>query len=144
MQTYTRTTGHTAANSASPILQPFVRQWAALLTSYRRDGTPVGTAVNIAVDGHRAFVRTYDRAWKLKRILREPTVDIAPCTWRGRPTGPALRARARILDGAEAEHASRLIARKHPFFQGLLVPLAHRLQRYRTVHLELRPLDAAI
>jgi hypothetical protein len=28
--------------------QPFVDQWAVLLTSYRRDGTPVGTPVSLA------------------------------------------------------------------------------------------------
>lgn len=41
-----------------PTLEPFVRQTYVLLTTYRRDGTPVGTPVNITVDGHRAFVRT--------------------------------------------------------------------------------------
>lgn len=32
---------------------PFVRQNTVLLTSYKRDGTPVGTPVHIAVDGDR-------------------------------------------------------------------------------------------
>ena len=111
-----------------------------LLTTYRRDGTPVGTPVNLAVEDGRAFVRTFDAAGKLKRIRRNPLVEVAPATWRGRPTGPPLRARARLLEGAEAARASRLIARKHPLLQGVLVPLGHRLRRNRTVHLELTPL----
>ncbi len=41
-----------------PVLEPFVRQWAVLLVTYKRDGTPVGTPVSIAVEGERAFVRT--------------------------------------------------------------------------------------
>ncbi len=42
----------------APALEPFVHQRYVLLTTYRRDGTPVRTPVNITVDGHRAFVRT--------------------------------------------------------------------------------------
>ena len=124
-----------------PTLAPFVGQQTILLTTYRRDDTPVGTPVSIAVDGDRAFVRTWDTAWKLRRIRHTPEVEIAPATWRGRPTGPSVRARARLLTGPEADQASRALACKHPLLHGLLVPLAHRLRRYATVHLELRPLD---
>jgi hypothetical protein len=42
----------------APALEPFVHQKYVLLTTYRRDGTPVGIPVHIAVDGDRAFVRT--------------------------------------------------------------------------------------
>ena len=122
--------------------EPLRDQWAVALTSYRRDGTPVSTTVNIAVDGERAFVRTYEQAWKFKRIRRDPRVLVAPSTAKGRPTGPPIEAHARVLEGAAADHARRLIERKHPWFQGILVPLAHRLRGYRTVHLELRPADA--
>jgi uncharacterized protein len=82
-----------------PTLESFVRQKYVLLTTYRRDGTPVGTPVNIAVDGDSAFVRTWDTAWKLKRIRNNPEVEVAPSTKGGKPTGPALHARARILEG---------------------------------------------
>ena len=63
----------------------FVNQKTVLLTTYRRDGTPIGTPVNIVVDGDRAFVRTFDMAWKLKRIRKNPRVEIAPSTVRGNP-----------------------------------------------------------
>ena len=123
----------------TPAFAPFVRQKTVLLTTYRRDGTPVDTPVNIAADGDRAFVRTWDSAWKLKRIRNNPEVALAPSTARGTPTGPAIRARARILDGEESARAGRLIARKHPILQGVVVPLVHRLRRNRTVHIELTP-----
>ena len=64
----------------------FVHQRTVLLTTYRRDGTPVSTPVDIVVDGDRAFVRTFDTAWKLKRIRNNSTVKIAPSTARGKPT----------------------------------------------------------
>jgi uncharacterized protein len=128
-------------STPSRLLESFVGQWAVLLTTYKRDGTPIGTPVNIAVDGNRAFVRTFDTAWKLKRIHNNPEVEIAPSTWRGRPTGPAIRARARLLEGEESAYAGRLLVRKHPILHRILVPLVHRLRGNETVHIELRPLD---
>jgi len=129
------------ANDVDPRLRPLARQWAVLLTTYKRDGTPVPTPVNIAVEGDHAYVRTYDRAWKNKRMQHDPRVEIAPSTWRGRPTGPGIAATARLLSGEESAHAGRLIDRKHPFFQRVLVHLGHRIQRYQTLHFELRPTD---
>jgi PPOX class probable F420-dependent enzyme len=128
-------------STPSRLLESFVGQWAVLLTTYKRDGTPIGTPVNIAVDGNRAFVRTFDTAWKLKRIHNNPEVEIAPSTWRGRPTGPAIRAHARLLEGEESAYAGRLLVRKHPILHRILVPLVHRLRGNETVHIELRPLD---
>jgi PPOX class probable F420-dependent enzyme len=65
-----------------------------LLTTYKRDGTAVGTPVSIAFDGDRAFFRSFDKAWKTKRLRRDPHVRAAPSTLRGAPTGPAIRGRA--------------------------------------------------
>ncbi len=126
----------------TPVLDPFVRQWAVLLTTYRRDGTPVGTPVNIAVEGDHAFVRTWETSWKMKRLHNNPEVEIAPCTVRGKPTGPAIHARARVLEGAESKYAGKVLARKHPILHGfLLVPLIHRLRGDKTVHIEPTPLE---
>ena len=90
----------------------------------------------------RAFVRTWDTAWKAKRIRNNSEVEVARSTLRGKPTGPAVRAHARILDGDESAYAGRAIARKHPILHGLLVPLVHRLRRNKTVHIELKPVDS--
>lgn len=120
--------------------EPFAHQKYVLLTTYRRDGTPVGTPVHIAVDGDRAFVRTWDTAWKVKRIRNNPEVEVAPSTMRGKPTGPAIQARARILEGDESAYAGRAIARKHRILHGFLVPLVHRLRGNETVHIELKPI----
>ena len=108
-----------------------------LLTTYKRDGTPVDTAVSLAFDGNRAFFRSYDKAWKTKRLRRNPHVRVAPATVRGAATGPALEARATLLHGEEARTAARALARRHRLLQGVLVPLLHRASRYRTMHYEL-------
>jgi len=108
-----------------------------LLTTYKRDGTPVATPVSIAFDGDRAFFRSYDKAWKTKRIRNNPHVEVAPATLRGRPLGPPVQGRATVLDGEQAGMAARTLARRHRVLQGILVPLAHRLLRYQTMHYEL-------
>jgi PPOX class probable F420-dependent enzyme len=122
-------------------LAPLVRQKTVLLTTHRRDGTPVGTPVHIAVDGDRAFVRTWDSTGKLKRIRNDPGVEVCPSTVGGRPAGPAMRARARVLEGEESARAGRMLARKYPVLHGFLIPLVHRLRGNETTHIELRPID---
>ena len=110
-----------------------------LLTTYKRDGTAVGTPVSIAFDGDRAFFRSYDKAWKTRRLRHNPRVRVAPATVRGKPTGPAIEARATLLDRDQARIAARALARRHRVLQAVLVPTAHRLMRYQTMHYELLP-----
>jgi PPOX class probable F420-dependent enzyme len=130
--------------ATTPALAALVRQKTVLVTSYRRDGRPVGTPVSLAVDGDHAYLRSFERAGKTRRTRSNPRVDVAPSTARGRPTGPALQATARRLEGAESRRAARLLAGKHPWLHGVVVPLTHRLGRAktgRTVHFELIPLQ---
>jgi PPOX class probable F420-dependent enzyme len=126
--------------ATTPALAPFVRQKTARITTYRRDGRPGSTPISIAVDGDRAFLRSYAKSIKTRRLRRNPSVEISPSTMRGRPTGPAIHGSMRLLSGAEDRYASRVLVRKHPFLHGILVPLAHRVGRSktgRTVHFEL-------
>jgi uncharacterized protein len=108
-----------------------------LLTTYQRDGTPIPTPVSIAFDGDRAFFRSYDKAWKTRRLRNNPEVEVSPSTLRGKPAGVAIHARARLLEGDDARRAAKALARRHRVLQALLVPIAHRVMRYRTMHYEL-------
>jgi PPOX class probable F420-dependent enzyme len=129
--------------ATTPALARFARQKTVLVTTYRRDGRPVGTPVSIAVDGDHAYLRSFEKAGKIRRLRDNRRVEVAPSTARGVPTGPAIQATARRLEGAEARHAARLLAAKHPLLHGVVVPLTHRLGRVKTgktVHLELTPL----
>jgi PPOX class probable F420-dependent enzyme len=142
---------HTAAQvslsqSAASALAAFVDQKTVVLTTYRRDGTPVNTPINIAVDGGHAYIRSFEKAWKVRRMRNNPLVAIAPSTTLGTATGPAILARARRLDERESKLAAWALARKHSLLQGILVPLTHRLFRFktgRTVHFEVTPVQDA-
>jgi len=128
--------------ATEPLLVPFVRQKTIRLTTFRKDGTAGTSPVSIAVDGDRAYFRTYERAIKARRIRRNPNVEFGSATTSGKPIGPMLPARTRLLEGAEYRHAARLLRRKYPVLHGVVVPSIHRLMRSKyghTVHAELIP-----
>jgi uncharacterized protein len=120
------------------------RQRTVLLTTRKRDGTTVSAPVHIALgaDGS-AYVRTWSATGKAKRMHNFPQVWIAPCTTRGKVTGPPRQAFAVLLTGPEATVAAKALATKYPLLQGVLVPAFHRLTRKTTVHYELLPPDVA-
>jgi len=123
-----------------PGLAPFVRQKTVQLTTYRANGRPGASPVSVAVDGDRAFVRSFEKSLKTRRLRRDPRAAIAPSNGRGRVTGPEVPVTMRLLHGEEERHARRVLRAKHPFLHGVAVPLTHRLGRAktgRTVHFEL-------
>lgn len=116
-----------------------------VLTTLRRNGTPVPTAVSLVVDPTDpaiGYIRTWSTAGKAKRIRNNPHVTVAPSTFRGRVLGPPVDATATLLHGHQDTRARQLLARKHPLLHGLLVPIGHRLQRNTTQHYALRPTPA--
>lgn len=122
-------------------LEPLRQTKTILLTTYRRDGSPVATPVSIAFWGDRAFFRTWHKAHKTKRLRNNPEVEVAPSTLKGEPTGPAIHAQATLLGGREARSAAKALAQRHPLLQGVVVPMGHHLMRYQTVHYELSTRD---
>ena len=105
------------------LLAPFDDTWAMLLRTRKRDGSWVDSPVNVAIDGDRAYFGTPANSAKVKRLRNFPDVQIAPSTVRGKPTGAMLRARARLLDGAEAVAANRRMRGKYRFVHNVVVPL---------------------
>jgi uncharacterized protein len=122
------------------VAPPFEERWATLLRTRRRNGEWVGTPVNLVMDGDRAWFGTPEGTAKVKRLRNFDEVEIAPCTPRGKPTGPILSARARRLEGDEAEAARRRLVAKHRLVYGALVPLELWLKRTRGLYYELSDL----
>jgi PPOX class probable F420-dependent enzyme len=134
--TTTTSARDTAAPTQAELAATLATRKTMLLTTFKQDGTPVGTPVSVVVESGRIFFRSYAQTWKYKRLRRNPDVEVAPATVRGKPRGPALAARARLLDGDDAEAARRALARRHPVLQRVLVPAVHRLLGYTTLHYE--------
>jgi hypothetical protein len=85
----------------------------ALLVTYRRDGTPVPTPVWAASAAGRLYVRSERSSGKLKRLRNDARLLVAPCTVRGKPLGPPLEARARVLPTAQEPIGERALARRY-------------------------------
>jgi uncharacterized protein len=135
-------------------LEGFAGQTTVILTTFRRDGTPVDTPVHIAFDGERAFIRTYEKAHKTGRLRRRPEAELRLATNGRAPAivallrpaavrraGAPVHVRATELSGEESRRAAAALARRYPLLHGVLIPRAHRLQGTRTVNLELTAVD---
>src|SRR5438093_12052624 len=95
------------------MLEGLVHQRTVLLITHRRNGDAVATPVNIAVEGDRAFIRTYDKSGKARRIRNNPIVQVAHATFRGKSTGHPMRSKARILEDEEEAVPRSLMNRKY-------------------------------
>ena len=67
------------------------------LTTFRKNGAAVPTPVWFAELDGKLYVQTPSDSGKCKRIRNNPRVRVAPCTIRGKITGPEFAATARIL-----------------------------------------------
>ncbi|HWW91024.1 MAG TPA: PPOX class F420-dependent oxidoreductase [Solirubrobacteraceae bacterium] len=94
-------------------LDDIVRARYSLIVTYRRDGTPVATPVWAAAANGRAYVRTERASGKVKRLAADSRVLIAPCSARGRPCGPALQMRGRLLGSDEESAAEAALATRY-------------------------------
>ncbi|MFF9331862.1 PPOX class F420-dependent oxidoreductase [Streptomyces albogriseolus] len=99
-----------------------------LLTSYRKNGTPVATPVWVVRDGDALGVWTAADSWKVKRIRVRGDVLVGPCDLRGNPTGDQVPATAEICDAATTARYRQLIARKYGLM-GRLTLLGSRVRR---------------
>lgn len=98
-------------------LDQFANQKYLNLETYRKTGaavaTPVWFAQNDNEDGDELYVYSLSEAGKVKRIRNNPRVRVMPCDFRGGPKGEWVEATARLLDGAEANKAQRLLDKKY-------------------------------
>jgi uncharacterized protein len=99
-----------------------------LVTTYRKDGRAVPTPVWAARDDGDLVVWTVADSGKVKRIRRDGAVELRECDRRGHPSGPAVRGRARLLDGPRTERVRTVIARKYGLL-GRIAMFGSRLRR---------------
>ena len=103
---------------SEPVGEPSAQRLAEaqylLLTTFRKDGTPVPTPVWAAgLDDGRLGVWTVTDSGKVKRIRRSGTVELAECDRRGKPLGPAVPGTAELLDAEGTRGVRRAVARKY-------------------------------
>ncbi|HTS38132.1 MAG TPA: PPOX class F420-dependent oxidoreductase [Candidatus Solibacter sp.] len=83
------------------------------LTTFKKDGTGVATPVWFGEENGKLYVMTRSDMWKTKRVRNNPQVRVAPCTIRGKVTGPDFNATARLLPPEDFKRARQTILRKY-------------------------------
>jgi hypothetical protein len=83
------------------------------LITFRRDGSSVYTPVWFGEKNDKLYVMTRSDSGKYKRLRNNPRVRVAPCSMRGKISGPAYEATARILPAEDWPWARKPIERKY-------------------------------
>ncbi len=83
------------------------------LATFRKNGNAVYTPVWFAEENGHLYVMTASKMGKTKRIRNNPKVKMAPCTMRGKITGPEFSGTARLLPPEDQQRVRRLINAKY-------------------------------
>jgi uncharacterized protein len=109
------------------------------LTTYRKSGEAVPTPVWFVQEGTTLYVTTQSTSGKVKRIRNNGNVQVAPCTANGTITGESAEGLARLLVGAEGDHARALLDKKYGL-QKKLFDLMNKVRGGEYVHIEITPM----
>lgn len=86
------------------------------LTTYKRSGEGVATAMWVVRDGDRLLMWTHAEAWKVKRVKNNPRVTLTRCSRSGKvkPGEQAYTGTAEVItDPAVVDHAQALVKQKY-------------------------------
>jgi uncharacterized protein len=84
------------------------------LETFRKSGVGVKTPVWFVVEGSSIFIRTVASSGKVKRLHRNPCVNIAPCKADGSLLGEWVQAEAReVTDGEVNRRVEKLLDKKY-------------------------------
>ena len=91
-------------------------------------------------DDGRLYFRSEAKVGKIKRIRNDGRVLVAPCSFRGRPLGPAVEGHARLLPSSEEDRAESALAANYGVGRKLYEGTGGRMG-IETVYVEVTPGD---
>ena len=113
-----------------------------LLTTRGVSGVAVSSVTQLAVvDDDTGYVRTFSGSPLASRLAAAADLRIAPCDFRGRAGGSDQPCRAEPATGVDTTAAARVLVKKYPILQGILLPLACRLRGVVAVSYRVTPTD---
>ena len=96
-----------------PIPREIQGQKYISLATVRKNGASVRTPVWFGEQDDKLYVMTRSDSGKYKRMRNNPLVRVAPCTIRGKTTGPDFAATSRILPPQDWPGARKTLQRKY-------------------------------
>ena len=109
------------------VLELLARTPYVLLTTFRRDGTPVPTPVWVVRDVDELLVWTNPQAGKVKRIRANGRAELAPCSRSGQPLGTSVPATGRVLGSDETGRILPALVDKYGLLARITAQLPQRL-----------------
>ncbi len=104
------------------------------LETFKLDGSGVRTPLwFVEMDG-ALYVWTGSDSWKVKRLLKNPRIQVVPSGARGQPKGSWVDGEARVALGSVAERAIELLKQKY----GVMYKLINTLSRKNRAVVEIR------
>lgn len=101
------------------------------LTTYKRDGRPVAVPIWHAVADAKIYMFTEAASFKVKRLRRDPRIELAACNWRGTVHGPSWKGTGRIVtEPALIAKAYQHLDRKYGWQKWLVDTLSKIAGRY--------------
>ncbi len=108
------------------------------IETFRKNGEGVRTPVWFVREGEAVYVYTIADSGKVKRIRREPRVNIAPCKMDGTPVGDWFSASAReIPDEDTGIRVDKLLDKKYGLTKKLF-GLSGGMRKQKHTVLEIR------
>lgn len=101
-------------------LAQFANQKYLNMESYRKSGEAIRTPLWFAQEGEVFYFYTVAHSFKVKRLMNNSRIRIAPCDMRGNLKGDWIDANARRLNDNEARHADTLLNQKYGWQKRLL------------------------
>jgi PPOX class probable F420-dependent enzyme len=108
------------------------------LSTFRRNGKPVGSTVLFALENGKMYVTTGVDSWKVKRIRNNPNVKAEPCSASGQILGSSVSGVARVMSADESEVARRALLGRNRL-ERRLFNFTTRLMGVKRVYLEITP-----
>jgi PPOX class probable F420-dependent enzyme len=104
------------------------------LITFRKNGVAVPTPVWFGENDEKLYVVSRNDSGKYKRVRNNPEARVAPCTIRGKVTGPEFAATARILPSGDWPMARKIVGNKY------WLSRLNFFSRHKNVYLEIEVL----
>lgn len=102
-----------APNATADPLDTFHGEKYASMVTFRKSGAGVATPIWFAEGNRKLYVMTRSDSGKFKRLRNRPEARMAPCTMRGKVTGPSFPFAVRLLAPEEQGIALEALRRKY-------------------------------
>ncbi|WP_081769324.1 PPOX class F420-dependent oxidoreductase [Nocardia nova] len=83
------------------------------MSTFRKDGSGVGSPVWVAEESGRLFVWTETNSHRFRCLRANPSVTVQPCSFRGAPLDVVISGHPKLLDDSGTARVRMPLAHKY-------------------------------